>query len=46
MSELSVSLGGLDGIVIGGGLVGKLTATSTIQVFISNSRKFTLNYKQ
>lgn len=46
MSKLMVSLGGLDGITVGGELVGKLTAASTVQVLLSTGRQFILNFKK
>lgn len=46
ISGLSVSLVGLDGIVVGGKFAGKLIASSTIQVLFSNCRQFILNFKQ
>jgi len=46
MAALSVSLAGPDGRVLGGEVVGALTAATAVQVLLSNGIKFMSNCKQ
>jgi len=46
MAALSVSIAGPDGRLLGGEVVGALTAATAVQVLLSNGRKFMSNCKQ